>query len=108
MVWKKIDMREYPLVSIIIITYNDRKYVGEAIESALAQTYKDYEIIVVDDGSSDNTSEVLAEFGDQVTVIYQENRGLSAARNTGIRASKGEYVAFIDADNVWMPAMLEK
>lgn len=97
-----------PKVSVIIPTYQHAHFVGQAIQSVLAQTYKDYEIIVVDDGSSDNTSEVLAEFGDQVTVIYQENRGLSAARNTGIRASKGEYVAFLDADDVWMPAKLEK
>lgn len=97
-----------PKVSVIIPTYQHAHFVGQAIESVLAQTYKDYEIIVVDDGSTDNTSEVLAEFGDQVTVIYQENRGLSAARNTGIRASKGEYVAFLDADDVWMPAKLEK
>ena len=97
-----------PKVSVIIPTYQHAHFVGQAVESVLAQTYKDYEIIVVDDGSTDNTCEVLAEFGDRITVIYQENRGLSAARNTGIRASKGQYVAFLDADDIWLPEKLEK
>ena len=96
------------LVSVVIPTYQDADYVAEAIESVLAQTYQNFEIIVVDDGSTDNTSEVLAEFGDQITVIYQENRRMSAARNTGIRAAYGEYIAFLDADDVWQPTYLER
>lgn len=96
-----------PKVSVIIPSYQYAHFVGEAIESVLAQTYKDYEIIVVDDGSTDNTSEILSNFGDQISVIYhRENRGLSAARNTGIRISKGKYLAFLDADDVWMPDKL--
>ena len=98
-----------PIVSVIIPTYQHAHFVGQAIESVLAQTYEDYEIIVVDDGSTDNTSEVLAEFGNQIKAIHhQENRGLSAARNTGIMASHGSLVAFLDADDVWMPDKLEK
>jgi glycosyltransferase involved in cell wall biosynthesis len=75
----------------------------------LAQTYKDYEIIVVDDASTDSTSEVLAGFGEQITIIrHDKNKEMSAARNTGIRASHGLYVAFLDADDIWMPDKLEK
>jgi len=96
-----------PKVSVIIPTYQYAHFVGQAVESVLAQTYKNYEIILVDDGSTDNTSEVLSNFGDQISVIYhRENRGLSAARNAGIRVSKGKYVAFLDADDVWMPNKL--
>ncbi len=96
-----------PKVSVIIPTYQYAQFVGQAIESVLAQTYKDFEVIVVDDGSTDNTSEVLAGFRNQISVIHhQENRGLSAARNTGIRASKGQYVAFLDADDAWLPDKL--
>ncbi len=76
-------------VSVVIPTYNRAHCVGEAIESVLAQTYKDFEIIVVDDGSTDNTAEVLARFGDRIRVIRQENSGVSAARNAGIRAASG-------------------
>ena len=97
-----------PKVSVIIPTYQHAHFVAEAIESVLAQTYPDYEIIVVDDGSTDDTVEVLSRFGERITVIHQPNRGVSAARNTGIRASKGEHIAFLDADDVWMPDKLEK
>jgi len=86
-------------VSVIIPTYNHAKYVGRAIDSVLAQTYKNYEIIVIDDGSTDNTKEVLKEFIAKIEYVYQENRGLSAARNTGIKRSRGEYLVFLDADD---------
>lgn len=97
-----------PSVSVIIPTYQRANLVSQAIESVLAQTYTDYEIIVVIDGSTDNTKEVLAQFKDKITVIYQENKGLSAARNTGIMATKGLYVAFLDDDDLWAPNKLEK
>jgi len=97
-----------PIVSVVIPTYQYAGFVGEAIDSVLAQTYTDYELILVDDGSTDGTREVVAAaYGNQIKYIYQDNRGLAAARNTGIRASKGEYLSFIDADDVWLPNKLE-
>jgi glycosyltransferase involved in cell wall biosynthesis len=97
-----------PKVSVIIPTYNCARYLPEAIDSALAQTYRDFEIIVVDDGSTDNTQEVLARYGDQIRVIRQSNQGRGAARNTGILAARGEYIAFLDADDLWVPQKLER
>jgi len=83
-----------PKVSVIIPTYNCARYIPEAIESVLNQTYKDFEIIVVDDGSTDNTKEVLNRYiiENLIKYIYQNNQGPGAARNTGIKAAKGEYV----------------
>jgi len=97
-----------PTVSIIIPTYQRSHWVGEAIESVLAQTYKDYEIIVVNDGSTDNTAEVLNQFQDKIKIIEQENKGGSAARNTAIDNSHGRYIAFLDDDDLWLPNKLEK
>jgi glycosyltransferase involved in cell wall biosynthesis len=88
-------------VSVIIPTYNRSKYVTKAIDSVMAQTYKDYEIIVVDDGSTDNTREVLKPYMGRIHYIYQDNAGVSAARNKGIRAAKGEWIAFLDSDDRW-------
>lgn len=95
-------------VSVIIPTYNYAHYIEEAIDSVLAQTYKDYEIIVVDDGSTDNTKEVVSKYGPKIKYIYQENQGLSAARNTGIKNSNGEYIAILDSDDLWLPWKIEK
>lgn len=95
-----------PLVSVIIPNYNHAQYVSDAIRSVLAQTYRNYEIIVVDDGSTDNSRETVAKFGDQVQYIYQKNAGLSAARNTGIKASKGELIGVLDADDMYEPGYL--
>lgn len=92
-----------PPVSAIVPTWNRAGLVGRAIDSILAQTYRPMEIIVVDDGSTDNTPEVLASYGDSIKVIRQENRGVSAARNAGIRASLGELIAFLDSDDTWWP-----
>ncbi len=97
-----------PTVSVIIPTYQRAGFVGQAIDSVLAQTYTDYEIIVVDDGSTDNTRDVLTGYGDRLRVIYQENRGAGAARNTGIRAAQGRYIAFLDDDDLWFPHKLER
>ena len=96
-----------PKVSVIIPTYNSAQYIAEAIESVLAQTYKDYEIIVVDDGSIDNTREVLKPFMDKIIYVYKENGGQASARNLGIKMSKGEYIAFLDSDDIWLPQKLE-
>ncbi len=90
------------LVSAVIPTYNYAHFLCAAIDSVLAQTYKNIEVIVVDDGSSDNTSEVVKKYEGKITYIYQKNQGLSAARNTGIRAAHGTYVAFLDADDIWL------
>lgn len=95
-------------VSVIIPTYNREKYISEAIDSVLNQTYKDYEIIVVDDGSTDKTKEVLTKYNDKIRYFYQENQGVSVARNKGIKESKGDYIAFLDADDMWLPQHLEK
>jgi glycosyltransferase involved in cell wall biosynthesis len=93
-------------VSVIIPTYNRAEYVTQAIESVLAQTYTDYEIIVVDDGSTDNTKDVLSPYIDRIRYIYQKNAGASAARNQGIKAAKGDWVAFLDSDDEWLPEKL--
>lgn len=94
-------------ISVIIPSYNYARYLGEAIDSVFAQTYPAMEVIVVDDGSTDNTSGVLAAYGGRIRAIRQQNQGVSAARNTGIRAACGEYIAFLDADDLWHPAKLE-
>jgi glycosyltransferase involved in cell wall biosynthesis len=96
-----------PNVSVVIPTYNCAAFLPAAIESVLAQTYKDFEILVVDDGSTDATSEVIAPYLDRVQFIRQENKGVPAARNVGIRASRGEFIAWLDADDVWLPDKLE-
>lgn len=95
-----------PQVSVVIPTYNHAHFVGEAIQSVLNQDYHDYEIIVIDDGSKDNTREVVAQFGNRVRYIWQENKGLSGARNTGIGAARGSYIALLDADDCWLPGFL--
>jgi glycosyltransferase involved in cell wall biosynthesis len=95
-----------PLISVIIPTYNRAGVVEEAVDSVLAQEYNDFELIVVDDGSTDNTSEALAPYGDDVTVLFQENKGVSAARNRGIAKASGRYIAFLDSDDLWLPGKL--
>lgn len=94
-------------VSVIIPTYNHARYVALAVESALAQTYRNIEVLVVDDGSTDNTRKLLAPYAGRIIYLYQENQGLSAARNAGIRASCGEYIALLDADDIWLQEKLE-
>ena len=97
-----------PKVSVIIPTYNRAAYVKEAIDSVLGQSYEDYEIIVVDDGSSDDTNAVVKGFGDsRIRYIYQKNKGISGARNTGIRNARAQFVALLDSDDIWFPQILE-
>lgn len=95
-------------VSVIIPTYNRSHFIGEAINSVLAQDIKDcnIEIIVVDDGSTDNTREVVKEFGNKVRYIFQENQGAGAARNRGIEEANGEWISFLDSDDRWLPYKL--
>lgn len=103
------DEYEPGLVSVIIPTYNRADCIAKTIESVLTQTYKDYEVIVVDDGSTDNTKQVLEPYIDRsrIRYIYQENAGCASARNTGIRASRGQWTAFLDSDDRWHPEYLE-
>lgn len=93
-------MKQDGLVSVIIPAYNAEATIQQTIRSVLSQTYKNYEIIVVDDGSRDATAEIVRQY-DTVRYIYQENQGVSAARNRGLRESKGEWIAFLDADDEW-------
>lgn len=94
------------LVSVIIPNYNHAAYVADAIRSVLGQTFRNFEIIVVDDGSTDNSREVISGFGSRVHAIWQENRGLSAARNAGIRVAEGTFVGVLDADDMYEPNYL--
>lgn len=91
------------LVSIIIPTYNREATIGAAVESALAQTHRPAEVIVVDDGSKDGTLAALQRYGDAITVVSQANAGPSAARNRGVEAARGEVLAFLDSDDAWLP-----
>ena len=95
------------LISVIIPTYNCGAFIKEALDSVFVQTFTDYEVIVVDDGSTDNTRGVVDRFGEKVRYIYQENKGVSAARNTGIKNAQGRFIAFLDADDIWLPKKLE-
>ena len=93
-----------PLVSIIVPAYNQSHYLEAAVQSALAQTYADVEVIVVDDGSTDDTRAVAQRLTDsRVRYVYQENRGLPAARNTGIRHARGSLLSFLDSDDLFLP-----
>src|SRR5689334_23008717 len=94
-------------VSVIVPTFNSARFLCEAIGSVHAQTYKDYEIIIVDDGSTDDTQNVVKELDKPCKYFYQNNAGPSVARNYGISESSGEFVAFLDADDAWLPGKLE-
>ena len=96
------------MISVIIPTYNSVKYISEAICSVLLQTCTDYEIIVIDDGSTDSTREIIENNFTQVRYFYVQNQGVSRARNYGIRRARGEFIAFLDADDLWLPEKLEK
>lgn len=99
---------ESPLVSVVIPVYNRAEKVKAAIDSVLGQDYDHIEIIVVDDGSSDGTPCVLDAYGGRIVTAGQENRGVSAARNTGIRMARGEYIAFLDSDDIWLPEKISR
>jgi glycosyltransferase involved in cell wall biosynthesis len=97
-----------PRVSVIIPAYNSVPYISSAIDSALNQTYRDYEVIVVDDGSTDKTAEVIASYSSKIRCFSQANAGVSSARNRGLSESSGEFIAYLDGDDVWYPQKLER
>lgn len=99
------------LISIITPCYNGEKYIAQTIESVLAQTHKEWEMIVIDDGSKDNSAEVIRTYSEKcskIKLIQQKNAGSAAARNHGIRLAEGRYIALLDADDLWEPEFLEK
>lgn len=97
-----------PIVSVVIPMYNVERYIEKSVQSVLAQTYTNFEIVCVDDGCSDGTLERLQQFSDsRIRIVRQENAGLAAARNTGINAAQGIYIALLDADDFWAPLKLE-
>jgi len=103
----KIEKKQKkPLISVIIPTYNRGWIIKEAIDSVLSQDYRDFELIIVDDGSTDNTLEILNAYQDDITVLRQNNYGVSAARNWGITAASGRFIAFLDSDDLWLPQKL--
>ncbi len=102
-------MSEKIKVSVVIPTYNSISYLNTAVDSVLSQTFKGIEVLVVDDGSTDNTRKILFEkYGDKIRYLYKENGGVSSARNYGIKKARGKYIAFLDADDYWMPEKIEK
>ena len=113
--WIARDDYEYiimikDMISVVIPLYNKEKSIASTLQSVYEQTYTDYEVVIVNDGSTDNSENVVKNFAhidNRWTLISQENAGVSAARNTGIIAAKGEYIAFLDADDIWAPSYLE-
>jgi glycosyltransferase involved in cell wall biosynthesis len=106
-----VKIAPIPSVSVIVPMYNTRDYVGATLDSVLAQTFPDFEVIVVDDGSTDGCTEIVAEYvarDPRITCIRQNNAGLAAARNVGIAAARGTAIAFLDSDDLWLPEKLAR
>ena len=108
-----LNFRDEPLVSVVLCFYNEKLFLGEAIQSVLSQEYRKWELILVDDGSSDESTDIAkayaAQYPDRIFYVdhaYHQNKGLSASRNAGIKKCRGSYVAFLDADDVWFPGKL--
>lgn len=98
-----------PQISVVMPVYNTGEMLRETIDSVLAQTHSDFELIIVDDGSQSETSKIAREYSDpRIRYYYQENRGMATARNRGVELAQGEYIAFLDHDDVWLPEKLEK
>jgi glycosyltransferase involved in cell wall biosynthesis len=96
------------LISCIVPVFNGERYLAETLDSMLAQTYRPIELIVIDDGSTDRTPKVLASYGDRLRFLRQDNAGPAVARNNGLNAARGEFVAFLDADDLWHPEKLSR
>src|SRR2546425_8625651 len=101
-------MGESELVSCIVPVFNGEHYLREALESILQQTYRPLEIIVIDDGSTDNSAVVVASYGEQIIYLRQVNSGPAAARNRGLQEARGEFIAFLDQDDLWHPEKLAR
>jgi len=97
-----------PLVSCIVPTYNTERYIEEALDSILAQTYRPLELVVIDDGSTDGTKVRVEKYGTQVRYSWMANSGPAAARNAGLREARGQMIAFLDSDDLWHPEKLER
>ena len=98
-----------PNFSVIIPTYNREDFINSAIDSVWGQTFSDFDLIVIDDGSTDRTRESVEEYQDsRLRYFYQNNKGVSSARNRGIKESKGKYLAFLDSDDTWVDTKLER
>ena len=95
-----------PLVSVVVTAYNHGRYIQETLRSVFAQTYSNFEVIVVDDGSTDDTSIKLQAFKDRILYVHQENQGVAASRNAGVQKAKGEFIALLDGDDLWEPGKL--
>jgi glycosyltransferase involved in cell wall biosynthesis len=101
-----MTQQQEPVISVVIPTWNRAQFIAPTIDSVLRQTYAQYEVIVVDDGSTDNTAEILAAYRDKIIYILKQNGGVSSARNAGIQAARGRYIAFVDDDDLWLPDKL--
>jgi glycosyltransferase involved in cell wall biosynthesis len=97
-----------PQVSVVIPTFNRAWCLREALDSVLAQDFRGFELIVVDDGSTDDTPQMLGAYGESIRLLRQENRGVSAARNAGVAAAQGDLIAFLDSDDIWLPGKLAR
>lgn len=103
-----IEMGKQPLVSVVIPFYNGVDWLNEAVGSVLEQTYSNYEIIVVNDGSKENIDKFIEKYGDKIVYLYQKNKGAGVARNYGIENARGQYIAFLDSDDIWKKNKLEE
>jgi glycosyltransferase involved in cell wall biosynthesis len=106
--WSKPVSAVPPLVSVILPTFDRWPMIGEAVESVLSQNFNGFELIVVDDGSTDETVSGLARFGPRLAIVSTERKGVSSARNTGVSRSRGRYIAFLDSDDLWLPDKLAR
>ena len=98
-----------PTVSIVMPVWKSERYIAEAVKSVLGQTFEAFELLIVDDGSPDGSLDICRAFSDpRIRYLRQENRGLAAARNTGLRHARGEFIAFLDSDDIWEPEKLER
>jgi glycosyltransferase involved in cell wall biosynthesis len=97
-----------PTVSVIVPAHNAERYLRESLDSVLAQTFTDFELIVIDDGSTDRTAEILRSYGNRIVCVHQEKRGPAAARNRGLQMARGSWIAFQDSDDIWLPQKLER